>query len=114
MKLELPTRRARFECRILPALQSAREEHTLLGQGRAALVLPQVGVVQVPSVAVLGVWLSAGRARAPDTHTAAPLPAGAEQLPRDSGPVSVHAPAGNARGNPSPSQPRETLPINTE
>lgn len=39
MKLELLTRRARFECRTLPALQSARGEHTLLGQGRAALVL---------------------------------------------------------------------------
>lgn len=95
--LELPTRSARFDCRTVGAPQSAGEEHTLLGQGRAALVLLQVRVIQVPSVAVLGLWLSPGGARAPHTHTAAALPARAEQLPRDSSPVSVHAPTRNAK-----------------
>lgn len=78
-------------------LESARED-TLLGQGMAALVLLQVRVIQVLSVAVLGgVWLAPGRTCAPHTHTATPLRARAVQLPRDSGPVSVHSPTRNGK-----------------
>lgn len=51
LELELPTQSTRFHRRPPP---SAREDEALLGQGRAALVLLQLRVVQVPSVAVLG------------------------------------------------------------
>lgn len=67
----------------------------------AALVLLQVRVIQVPSVAVLGgVWLAPGRTCAPHTHTVTPLRARAVQLPRDSSPASVHSPT--LSGAPEP------------